>query len=110
MYVVRPKWMKKKNEEGKEVEYNGGTELAIYDSDFQQISAHEIKDENNSAIILAQFGSVSVDNNTGMVYWLPALETGATRIFTIDTDKLTKKGCYTICRTSLPTSRQQPVR
>lgn len=95
MYVVRPKWMTKKDDDGNEVEYNGGTELAIYDSDFQQISAHEIKDESNSAITLAQFGSVSIDNNTGMVYWLPALETGATRIFTIDTEKLTKKNCYT---------------
>lgn len=94
MYAVRPKWLVK-TEDGKQVEYNGGTELVKYDNNFQEISAKEIKDESNNAIVMVQFGAVSIDNNTGLVYWIPALSSGATRIYTIDTDKLTKKGCYT---------------
>lgn len=67
MYAVRPKWLMK-TEDGKQVEYNGGTELVKYDNNFQEISAKEIKDESNNAIVMVQFGAVSIDNNTGLVY------------------------------------------
>lgn len=78
MYATRPKAGGTNNEE------NVGTELVKYDSNFQELSAVEVKSNWGEALKMVQFGALSIDNNTGTIYWLPALEYGAITLYTVD--------------------------
>ena len=78
MYATRPKAGGTNNEE------NVGTELVKYDNNFQEVSAVETQSQWGEKIVMVQFGALSYDNNTGTVYWMPARESGATTLYTVD--------------------------
>ena len=86
MYATRPKAGGTNNEE------NVGTELVKYDENFQEVSVVETQSEWGEKIKMVQLGALSYDNNTGTIYWLPALEYGAITLYTVDPKTGTAKG------------------
>ena len=86
MYATRPKAAK----DGETVE---GTELVKLDSDFNEVSAKEIKSEWGESIVMYQFGAISMDNTTNTLYWIPATQNGATSMFTIDQEAGVCRSC-----------------
>ena len=69
-----------------------GTEIVKFDSDFNQLSVNELKDEWGGSYLMYYFGAMSFDYTTGDLYWLPVGYYGATNLYKIDlnTNKFTQ--------------------
>lgn len=101
MYATRPKAGKVSGQTA-----NVGTEIVKYDSNLQEVSASEVKNESGEAVVMVQFGAISIDNNTGTLYWFPATANGATKLYTVSQTERDKKGNYvaTDCASLMPSN------
>lgn len=61
-----------------------GTYLVKLDKDFDEVSNVEIKSEWGESYVMSQFGSLTIDNSTNKLYWMPATDYGATTLYTVD--------------------------